>query len=82
MFGLIKKMLIGLLVSIVSVTNHRKWVSLSNQKYMTEPTIDLQLNQIDMLEVVILVMTCLICVPNKTEHLNLSVFSMIKGINE
>ena len=44
MFGLIKKMLIGLLVSIVSVTNHRKWVSLSNQKHMTEPTIDLQLN--------------------------------------
>ena len=44
MFGLIKKMLIGLLASIVSVTNHRKWVSLSNQKYMTEPTIDLQLN--------------------------------------
>ena len=44
MFGLIKKMLIGLLASIVGVTNHRKWVSLSNQKYMTEPTIDLQLN--------------------------------------
>ena len=44
MFGLIKKILIGLLASIVGVANHRKWVSLSNQKYMTEPTIDLQLN--------------------------------------
>ena len=37
-------MLIGLLASIVSVTNHRKWLSLCNQKYMTEPTIDLRLN--------------------------------------
>ena len=27
-------------------------------------------------------MTCLICVPNKTEHLNLSVFSVITGKNE
>ena len=23
-----------------------------------------------------------VCVPNKTEHLNLSVFNMIRGINE
>ena len=27
-------------------------------------------------------MTCLECVPNKTEDLNLSMFNMIKGINE
>ena len=36
-----------------------------------------------MLEVVILLITYLIiCIPNKTEDLNLSVFNMITGINE
>ena len=39
-------------------------------------TIHLQLNQIDVLEV------NKICVPNKTEDLNLNVFNMIAGINE
>ena len=43
----------------------------------------------DVLEVVILLMTyvcmnyvCEVCVPNKTEDLNLSVFNMITGKNE
>ena len=37
MFGLIKKMFIGLLTSIVSASNHTKCVSLSNQKCMIQP---------------------------------------------
>ena len=39
MFGLIKKIFIGLLTDIVSASNHRKSVSLSNQKCMTQPTL-------------------------------------------
>ena len=34
MFGLIKKMFIGLLTGLVNRPNHTKYVSLSNQKYM------------------------------------------------
>ena len=47
-------------------------------------TIHLRLNWIDGLEALILLMACLIkvCVPIKTEDLNLSVFNMIAGINE
>ena len=37
MFGLIKKILIGLLTGIVDAYNHTKWVSLSNQKCMIQP---------------------------------------------
>ena len=39
MFGLIKKMFIGLLTSIVSASNHTKYMLLSNQKCMTQPTL-------------------------------------------
>ena len=39
MFGLIKKMFMRLLISIVNASNHKKCVSLSNQKYMTQPTV-------------------------------------------
>ena len=39
MFGLIKKLFIGLLSSIVSGSNHTKCVSLSNQKYEIRPTL-------------------------------------------
>ena len=42
-------------------------------------TTRLELDQIDVLEGVILLMTYL---PNKTVDLNLSVFNMITGINE
>ena len=37
MFGVIYKMLIVLLTSIVSASNHTKYVSVSNQKFMTQP---------------------------------------------
>ena len=38
MFGLIKKIFIGLLTGLVNGTNHTKCVSSSNQECMTEPT--------------------------------------------
>ena len=33
MFGLIKKVFMGLLINIVNAPNHKKCVSLSNQKF-------------------------------------------------
>ena len=39
MFGLIKKMFIGLLTGLVNGSNHTKCVSLTNQKWLTQPTI-------------------------------------------
>ena len=46
MFGLIKKIFVLLLTSIVSASNHKKSVSLSNQKCMNQPTlINLHLNE-------------------------------------
>ena len=39
MFGFIKKMFIELLTRTVSASNHTKYVSLNNQKYMTQPTL-------------------------------------------
>ena len=38
MFGLIKKMFVILLTSIVSAPNHTKRMSLSNQKCMAQPS--------------------------------------------
>ena len=99
MCGLIKKMFIVLLASMVSVSNHTKFVSLNNQKCMTEPTlIDLDLNEYSQglryYQFAVNLDRCVgnsntltdlsnrVCVPNKTEDLNLSVFNMITGINE
>ena len=39
MFGLVKKIFIGLLTGIVSASNHTKCMLLSNQKYMIQPTL-------------------------------------------
>ena len=39
MFGLIKKMFIVLLTSLVNASNHTKCISLSNQKCMIQPTL-------------------------------------------
>ena len=39
MFGLIKKVFIGLLTETVSASNHTKCMSLSNQKVMSQPTL-------------------------------------------
>ena len=38
MFGFIKKMFIRLLITIINTSNHRKGVSLSNQRCMIQPT--------------------------------------------
>ena len=38
MFGLIKKIFIGLLTGLVNRSSHTKCVSLSNQKRMIQPT--------------------------------------------
>ena len=46
MFGLIRKMFMGLLIRIVNASNHAKCVLLSNQKCMTQPIlIKLHLNE-------------------------------------
>ena len=46
MFGFIKKMFFRLLTGIVSTSNNTKFVSLSNQRFMTKPTlINLHLNE-------------------------------------
>ena len=39
MFKLIKKFFVMLLTSIVSAFDHTKWISLSNQKCMTQLTL-------------------------------------------
>ena len=39
MFGLIKKMFIGLLTGLVNGSNHTRYVSLSKQKCVTKPTL-------------------------------------------
>ena len=39
MFGFIKKMFMGLLLSIVNASNYTKDMSLSNQKCMIQPTL-------------------------------------------
>ena len=72
--GLIKKIFIVLLTSIVNASNQAKCISLNNEKYTTQPTlINLHPNEcsqefhyysfavkLDVLEVVILLMTYLI----------------------
>ena len=39
MFGLLKKVLVGLLTGLVNGSNHTKCISLSNQKYMSQLTL-------------------------------------------
>ena len=39
MFGLIKKIFVGLLTGLVNGSNHTKCISLSNQKCMTQPNL-------------------------------------------
>ena len=40
MFGYIKNIFIGLLTGVVNGSNHTKCMSLSNQKCMTQPTLN------------------------------------------
>ena len=99
MFGLIKKIFIGLLTDIVSASNCTKCVSLSNQKCITQPTlIKLHPNEYSQefhycqfaVKLDRCVGSCIIlddlsnkvCVLNKAEDLNLSLFNMIAERNE
>ena len=99
MFGLIKEIFIGLLITIVNASNHTKFVSLSNQKCMIQPTlINFHPNEYSQelhyypfaLKLDRSVRSCnnlnelsnKVCVSNKTEDLNLSMFNIITGINE
>ena len=99
MFGLIKKIFIGLLSSIVNASNHTKCVLFSNQKCMIQLIlINLHLNEYSQefryyrfsvkLDRFVGSRNTLnhlsnkVCVLNKTEDLNQSVFNMITGIYE
>ena len=99
MFGLIKKMFMGSLISIANACNYTKCVSSSNQKCMIQPTfINLHPNEYSQkfhyylftVKLNKCVGSCntlndlsnKVCVPNKTEDLNLNVFNVITGINE
>ena len=93
MFGLIKKIFMVSLISIVNASNHSKCMSLSNQKCIIETTlINLHPNKYSQefhyypfaVKLDRYVGSCntlndlynKVCVPNKTEDLNLSVFNM------
>ena len=96
MFGLIKKIFIGLLTGTVNASNHKECVLFGNQKCEIEPTlINLQPNEYSQelhyypfaLKLDRCVASCntLNDLANEkcvTEDLNLSVFNMITGINE
>ena len=86
MFELIKKIFIVLLSNIVNVSNHAKWISLSNQKCEIQPTLlNLHPNE-DSQEFHYYPFSVKLdrcfgsC--NTLIDLNLSVFNMITGINE
>ena len=91
-------MFIVLLSSLVNASNHRKCVSLSNQKWKIQPTlINLHPNEYSQefhyYPISVKLDRCSgncnnlndlsnkICIPNKTEDLNLSVSNKITGIN-
>ena len=98
MFGFIKKIFIELLASVVSTSSNTKSVFLNNQKCTTEPTnINLHPNEYTKGLCYYLLAVNLdrfvgsytlndlsnkVCVPNKTEYLNLIEFNMITGKNE
>ena len=96
MFGFIKNMSIALLTSLVNASIHTKCVSLSNQKRFNIPLL-IHFNEYSQkwhyYPFMVKFDRCVgsyntlndlpnkVCVPDKTEDLNLSVFSMITGIN-
>ena len=92
-----KKMFIGLLTGLVNRSNRTKCVSLRNQKCEIQPTlINLHPNENSQefhyypFAIKLGVGSCntlndlskKVCISNKMEHLNLSVFNMIKEINK
>ena len=98
MFKIIKNMFIVWLTSIGNASNHTKCVSLSNQKCEIQPTvINLHPNEYSQklnYPFVVKLNRCVgscntlndlsnkVCVPNKTEDLNIHVSDMIARKNE
>ena len=90
MFGLIKKIIIGLLAVLVNGSKHTKCVFLSNQQFMTYEyskeshysSFAVKLDRCGRSHNTINDFSNKVCVPNKAEDLNLSMFNMITGINE
>ena len=80
MFQFLKKLFILLLASIANASNHAKCVFSSTRKGMAQPTlINLHPNVGSRNTFNYLSNT--VCVPNKTENLNLSIFNMTTRIN-
>ena len=96
---LLKKILTGLLICIINVSNHTKCVSLSNQRCIIQPIlINLHPNEysqeVHYYPFAVKVDKCVgscntlndlsnkVCVPNKTQDLNLSMFNMVTRINQ
>ena len=76
MFELIEKMFIRVLTVLVSTSNNTNYVSLSNQKCMTQPTlINLHSNEysqkLHYYPFAVNDLSNKVCVRNKTEDLNL-----------
>ena len=99
MFGIINKMFMRLLISIVNASNQTECVSLSDQKCIIQPILiylhpDKYNHELHYYPFEIKLDRCFgscnifndlsnkVCVPNKAEDLNLSIFNMITGINE
>ena len=87
MFGIIKIIFIVLSTSIVNASNHTKCLSLSNQRCMIELTF-INLSPAVKLDRCFGSCNTLndlsnnVCVPNKTEALNLGIVNIITGVNE
>ena len=95
MFGLIKKLFIRLLIGLANGSNHKKCVSLSNQKYIIQPTrINLHTSEysqechyytfavtVDKWVESCNILNDWINLPNNTENLNVNVFNMVTRIN-
>ena len=98
MFELIKKIFIALLTGLVNGSNHTKCISLSNQKYMIQPTlINLHRKEYSQefpyypfpFKLERYFESCNTLIDsfnkecnNKTEDFNISVFNIITSINE
>ena len=99
MLGIIKKMFIVLLTSIVNVSNHTNCVLLKNQKCMIQPTVinlhpdeysqefhyypfSVKLKRDTGSCNTLNDLSNKVCIANKTEDLNISVFNIITGITE
>ena len=94
MFGIVKKMFIVLLNRIVNASNHPKYVSFCNQKFKIDIYPNEYSKDLHYYPFVVNLYKCVgscnilndfsnkVCVPNKTEDLNIHAFNMVTGKNE